>query len=359
MAKNKHASRNGTISLLKFIFSILILMYHIGKVAIGTHRFMVITVGYIAVDFFFIVSGYYFYNSILKIDKKENIYHWNLKKTLNRLIKFLPYTIIIYLIGSVLLFINDKIAINEIFQAIFNTSLLDMSGLYGYTLNGPLWYLSAMIIVFFALTPVIYNNLDKYSYYIAPITILFGIGYLYHQSESLNIFLTGWNNIIYSGLIRALVDINIGIIVYELSIKLSINIKENKYKTILLNFIQITLYILLFTYILFYHHEGRMDYIALIIIVIATITSFTDRHINKLLDTRIVRYLEKLSLPVFINHFVIIIILNIYLKPNSKYIITFSLCIIVTLLFSIIEMLVVEKLIDKIKTILQKRDNTI
>ena len=76
--KKQKSSRNGTISLVKFLASLLILIYHGGKILIGSNKLIYSTTGYILVDLFFIISGYYFYKSILKIeDKNIDIYKEN------------------------------------------------------------------------------------------------------------------------------------------------------------------------------------------------------------------------------------------------------------------------------------------
>ena len=69
----KESKRNGIISILKFILSILVVIYH-GKKISGISKFKIVPLGYLCVDFFFIVSGYYFYKSILKLKSDTNIY---------------------------------------------------------------------------------------------------------------------------------------------------------------------------------------------------------------------------------------------------------------------------------------------
>ena len=49
MAKQLKPSRNGSIDLMKFVFTLVIMLFHTNKLFGG---------GYIAVDFFFVVSGY-------------------------------------------------------------------------------------------------------------------------------------------------------------------------------------------------------------------------------------------------------------------------------------------------------------
>ncbi len=334
---------------MKFIFSICIVLYHMYRMLLGRKKFAMISLGYILVDFFFIVSGYFFYNSVLKIKKKADIYHENINSTKKRLIRFLPYSVIIWVIGSIVLFFNNKISYSETLLGFFNTFLFDMSGVNGYLMNGSLWYLSSLIILFFILTPIIYNNKDKFSKYFAPIIILFGLGYLYQRSEHLNVFSTGWNVIVYDGLVRALVDINIGIVVYEISNYIKEYIKNSKLKVIILNIIQLILYALLFGFIIFYKNSGRCDYLVLIVISLALTTTFSSDYLGGKLDFSITRYLEKLSLPIFINHFVIITLMNVFCGQKNLFIVNVIICLAITITFSIIEMFIIDKVMKKLK----------
>ena len=338
--KKQKSSRNGTISLVKFLASLLILIYHGGKILIGSNKLIYSTTGYILVDLFFIISGYYFYKSILKIeDKNIDIYKENIKIIITKLKTFLPYTIIIGIAMIILLYVNGNLLRKEAMMSIFNIFLIDMTGLSGYTLNGPTWYISAMLIVFFIELPIIYKNINNYSKYIAPIITMFGLGYIYKSFSSLNIFLTGWNGFFYNGLIRALVDINIGIIIYEISKYLKNKINDYSIlKKIIIEIIHVSLYLFIIYYVLLYKNEGDVDYFTYTVIILALLISFSESFFCNLLDNKIVQYLEKISLPIFINQFFFINLLNIINKNgNYTYISTLLIYIFLTLIFSIIE----------------------
>ena len=340
-SQTKNASkRNGTISLVKFLAAILVMIYHGGRILIGKNHNFSSQTGYVLVDLFFIISGYYFYKSILKIkDKDVDIYKENILATVKRLKSFLPYTITIGIATIILKYMNNLLLRREAMMSIFNIFLFDMSGLSGYTINGPTWYLSAMLIIFFVEFPIIYINKKNYSKYIAPIITIFGLGYIYKSFGSLNIFLTGWNGFFYNGLIRALVDINLGIIIYEISESLRPKINGyGKTKKIILELIHISLYLFIGYFVLFYKDEGEIDYFAYVVIVVALLISFSETILSNLFDKKIVNYLERISLPIFINQFFFLDLLNI-INESEAY--SFSLMLLIysvaTIMFSIIE----------------------
>lgn len=343
-------NRKGTISLLKFIFSLFVILYHFSKILEGNNKFEICLGGYLAVDFFFIVSGYYLYRFILKI--KENVYKENVKNIVKKVKKFLPYTITIGSIYLVFKYLMHTISKSEAIMSFFNIFLIDMTGLSGYSLNGPTWYISAMLIVFFVLTPIIYNMKDTYKYYICPMIVMFGLGYLYNINTSLNIFMTQWNGYVYGGLIRALVDINLGIIVYNLSnllLEKSNNIKRYDLK---INIVSILLYLVVFIYIIFNRSEGSIDLFILVIIFFAVISTFSENKVNTFLDTRFIRYLEKISLPIFLNHFLAIEVLNkVSMLSKFNYLEKVIIGFASIFVFSILEQFVIEKITNRFKKI--------
>ena len=67
MEKEQH---NGIISIWKFIFCLVIAVFH-GKLLFPNGNMPIFKGGYIAVEFFFIVSGIYFAKSALKETKTK------------------------------------------------------------------------------------------------------------------------------------------------------------------------------------------------------------------------------------------------------------------------------------------------
>ena len=89
MKKEKH---NGIISLWKFIFACVIVLFHCNTFYESTPNYFV-KGGYIAVEFFFIVSGFYMARKALKKQTKN----------INNKINLIPYTIIIIILSIILL----------------------------------------------------------------------------------------------------------------------------------------------------------------------------------------------------------------------------------------------------------------
>lgn len=347
MVKEKE-KRNGIISLFKFIFSLIVVIYH-GKKLVGIDKFKLARMGYLCVDFFFIVSGYYFYKSILNIKKKEkiDIYKENVKLILSKLKKFLPYTIISGFISIILFLFLKELKISNALMSIFNIFLIDMTGLVGYTINGPVWYISSMLLVFFVLLPIIYKLDDKYIYYICPIIVLFGLGYMYKTYPNLDLYRSKWHTILYSGTVKAFIEINIGILIYNISkkIKIVLNDKKKIYR-ILLCICYCLLYVFISLFFIFYKRLGVLDYFVLILISFTLLLNFSDTLFCHKIDCKFIRYLEKISLPIFINQQLFLNYFTFLGKKFPKqfyiYLILYVSC---TIIFSILE----QAIIDAIK----------
>ncbi|HCA56040.1 MAG TPA: hypothetical protein DEO95_11320, partial [Ruminococcaceae bacterium] len=67
----KSSARNGKIDLLKFLFSIMVIIFHFGK---GLYNYDLFTKGYIAVEFFFITSGFLFAKSLAKYPYQKDTF---------------------------------------------------------------------------------------------------------------------------------------------------------------------------------------------------------------------------------------------------------------------------------------------
>lgn len=343
--KKEVTKRNAIISLFKFVFSIIVVIYH-GKKLVGINKFKIATLGYFCVDFFFIVSGYYFYKSVLKLNEKKNVnvYKENVNMIISKLKRFLPYTIISGFISIILFYLMKELKITNALMSIFNIFLVDMTGLRGYTINGAIWYISSMLIVFFVLCPIIYKLKDKYIYYVCPLIIMFGLGYMYNKYPTLDLYRSKWNGLLFSGTLKAFVEINIGILLYNVSNKLKDVLKS---KRNILKYILNLLYILGFMFItvfmLIYKKSGVVDYFILLVISVTLLLCFSDELLSNKLDCKITRYLEKISLPIFINQHLFLYYFYFIGKRYSiefyKYLILYIGC---TIVFSIIEQFIID-----------------
>ena len=272
---------NHSINFFRFIFTIVIAFWHFPALSKGY-----LNSGYIVVEFFFIISGYFLYETY----RKKN--PGTIEYTTNKLSKFWFKTVLITLIIS--LMDIDKmgaIASTDIIQYLINTTfLLERVIPFQEKLhnpNGPMWYLCVLI----------YGG-----------TLIYAIIKTFPKYHKLWLLLLSFccyctvfkNNICFNNtwdyplpLLRGLAGISLGCLVNILT-------TQNFITTKLLNLLSL-LSLLLSTYLLFIPNvHGVIPVICYFFISLALSNKETTMYkfLNKPLFTK----LSKNSFEIFIGH---------------------------------------------------------
>lgn len=168
--------------------------------------------GYMAVDFFFILSGYLMYRSANKPDARNTIEY-----TLNKIRRFAPdYLIVIlflYLRHMVVpaLLGHKSFDLTWALQAIPEALFLQNTGIWTSGVNYPMWYVSVLLfgggIVYSFLR---YNKRLTISI-ILPITILLGYTFLFSHSPKLRIDSFQTYGAFYMPMVRGISGIGLGV----------------------------------------------------------------------------------------------------------------------------------------------------
>lgn len=337
---------NGIISIWKFIFSIVIVFYHCQRFY-GTGIKPLFSGGYIAVEFFFIVSGYFFAKNTIETESKK--IGIDTIKYVSKIIKnLLPYILISYFLLLIVIIFFDTITFSELINSIWYGLLFRQLGFRTIGITNQMWYLTAMIIVFLIMSPLLRKFKDNCICLISPLIVLLGLGYLNHNWIGLDHAYNIWDKFCYTGMYRALIEINIGMIIYEINKYFSyIDLKfAGKILSTILGEILLIICIII---IQFSNASYNYDYVMLLFISISILIITSEKTLElKYLSNNITYYLEKLSTPMFINHMFVILLINY----NSLYIssspVTLSvISLIITIVFSILELKVLKFFSDK------------
>lgn len=164
MEKN---DQNYCIDFLKFIFSVIIVLYHSWTFT-GVYGNGYFNRGYCVVDFYFIVTGYLLMNTISKKYKKykdEDIGKLSVKYIYNKVKNIFPYIFLAFIFG--LLFTYGKsLNLNILFSDSIILEIFQLSFLgKGITVNIATWYISAMLIILFISFPLILKFKNNYLFY--------------------------------------------------------------------------------------------------------------------------------------------------------------------------------------------------
>lgn len=339
-----NTKHNGIISFWKFMFSIMIIVFHLGSKT--NYENAILKSGYIGVEFFFIVSGYFMARTAVNVKEDcQNIGEETYKYLLNKIKKFFPYMVTAFFSALfIYIYFNIFNSKNEIVNSIWNLFFLEASGVKTTLVIEPAWYLSAMLISMLILYPLIRRYRKNFIYLIAPAIVIFIGGWISYNCDGVLSKWQFYTGIAYKGLLRAFFELSLGAILYEISLKVK-NINFNKLGKIFLTLIEVLGFISVF--IIANSGSSRYDFFELMLLSISVIIAFTEKtYFYNVASNKLFYYLENLSFPIYLNHLWIIDLIQIklgYLGYWKKLaVILFS-----TIIFSIFIMYVIEKIKGK------------
>ncbi len=321
---------NPEIDLVKFIFSVFIVLYHSNKLVAAT-GIDLFSFGFTATDFFFMISGYLMVKSSKKYDPM-NTGRSTFDFVMSKIKSFYPYLIFAFIVAFAVRqyakFLDGTfIAWNfweDLLISINEVLLLQNSGIdFGSIYNGPTWYISAMLISMAVLFPILLKCKDWFVNIGSLIMAIFAYAFTQQERGTLNAL--GWNGFTSRGIVRAIAGLCLGVFLCSLVEKYQA--KGTVLKTpgkILVGITELGVFVLLVA-IMQKKVNHRFDYIAIILIfylcfvILSGITGFSD-----LLPSKICAFLGKASLLIYLNHRCLVFLFNA-LCPELRYGITMTL----------------------------------
>lgn len=290
---------NGVISFWKFIFCMIIVIFHAGACFASSDNIL-FRMGSIGVEFFFLVSGYLMASSIVSKKSSDSVGKETFTFLLKKFKAFFPYIFIAFAIDVILRTILGNMTFETYVLSIWDLFLLLMPGFKTGGLIRHTWYISAMLCCMALLYPQIRKFKENYFYLIAPLSVIFIAGWL-NQNYS---HLRGpfiWINFTHKGMVRAYFELCLGTILYPISLKIS-KINFTKIGRWLLTIIEISGYLITVLASQFIY-GGKMDFVLLLLLAISVTLSFSNRVVEKdLFNNKYFYFLEKLSLPLYLVH---------------------------------------------------------
>ena len=338
--------RNNIVELGRFIYSLLVLGYHV-QMSYSDEKIDPFENGALAVEFYFLLSGYFLARSLEKLSKDEKTsfikkYYLFMKNKITALLNVHLLSIIVVII---IIACFDTKNFKDIFlpgiPSIFLVHMIIVwSGDFDKALIVPEWYLSAMLICMLFMVPIflLFSKILKGIY----ITIiLVGIVIIITLISG---FATSWalnNNIIYD--IRAWGEMCVGMFSYYLSIY----VKSNNYgdKTMIffkvLEIFSYCLPVILGIVPINSNNQAYLMVVTMICVFCAVFITFAEKGniIENQKVNAVFGYLGSISLPIYLFHPVIIKLID-YINDETprwvKYIIVFPATIILSFLYRII-----------------------
>ena len=216
--------RDYSIDLLKFIFAFIIVLYHSKGFIFKEQNFLFI--GAIpAVEFFFIVAGFYLAKGAVK---KETYYQGTLgKDTLHfmwgKICRLMPNVVVAWCIAFVVRHLWRTAAsgsvLYDLFQGIRDVLFLEEAGLTirKFVPNNVTWYLSAMLLAMFLLYPLVRKLKDTFFYIIAPLLVIVLYGVLFQNFGNLTAPRWWSFGFIMKGTLRAIAALALGCVIFKIT----------------------------------------------------------------------------------------------------------------------------------------------
>ncbi len=377
--------RNGELDFLKFIFSIIVVIFHsrsFGSESAGDDIFF--KGGWLAVEFFFLVSGYFFIPSIdgfiRKLSaggKEKTLYSENVSFIGNKIKSILG----IYILAVIFAFAMDIIwvvtnepempLIQMIFRmtkSIWNIIFLDSVLIEQQMINSAVWYLSAMFIAMFILYPLARKYRDVFVKFICPIASLLIMGVL-ESTKHLGInAMTGIN--VSARLIRAIAEIMIGCMIYSFvqAIKnSSVTLTGfNRFLITVLGYGSLGLSVLIMNYNSASYYpdyvDWRLDFVVLALLCVVVFVFASGFTVTgKLFANRLCAFLGSFSTTIFLMHIPCRKIVILYFLDATTYIEKTSTMLMLAVLVTLITMAILwlfrkipESSKDKLKSLFIK-----
>lgn len=297
------SSRNGAIDFLRFVFACVILVYHFHPIK------TTIPGGYIAVEFFLLVSGYL---AAGKADR-TNIRSWGevYRFLKHKLFSFYPAFLIAWVFSFI---IKQVCAPNgfsltecfwELMRSPWSVLMIRQAGVaMGEYFE---WYLSAMMLSLILIYPLLLKWRKGFTLMIAPFIFMGYCGYAVQGVG--NIAMTEeWTGLFFGGFYRGLATISLGCICYAAAAKLR-KIPFNRRGQALLSILEAVGYLLVFGLIA---NTGRttLDFTIVLILACCVTVTFSGKSLfPRLFKHRIFGWLGTLSLELYLNHAVVASIL--------------------------------------------------
>lgn len=324
-----------SVDFFRFFFMLQICLWHLEScVGMMTH-------GYIAVEFFFILSGYLIYKSSIK-DNAKGVFDY----TWEKIKRFYPEVLIVTLPAFVVSWAILNKSILPLFNSIF---FLQDIGIYGGGVNPSLWYLNVLLLGGGIIYAILNNNRHLAISIILPLIVLLTYTYILSYNNG---GLEMWGNkyCFHIPLWRGIAGLSLGCLLARFhEIKLQ---NPTICKKRILNLLCI-MSLIGSIYVAF--SKTHNDRYALFFYSIIILCCFTpDTIVNKLLRSSIWNYFGELSFEMLLVHMPIALSLS---KINQKiggggfFMITLYLSLV--LLFSVILRYIYKKLLY----IIQKKND--
>lgn len=295
-----HSKRNASVEFLRFAAIMCVVLHH--------YNVNLCKGGYLAVDFFSILTGFFLMLHFTKHYTSNNdsivsaVQYMKLRYV--RLIY--PYLIIFLCSIIIRILLGNSISIKTILsENLWELLMLDGLGLTVNLVIPPGWYIQSMMLASYLCYLILSYNKKVYIYVIAPIVILLVFSAIEAKNGSLNYWMKP-KEIVPYGTLRVFAEMGLGCVCYELYSSIKQKVYEvTTYKRFIFTVIE-SLCILYILYVVFYNSSSVADFISVIFMSVLIISLYMEcSFFSIILNNQFSIYLGKISIAIYLSHIMI------------------------------------------------------
>lgn len=327
------------IEFLRFFLSCVILVFHLNSLFWGK--------GYLAVDFFFIISGFFL---ISKFDKNLSFIDF-IKKKIIRLWPLMVFVNFLYLIIHIFAKSVKYHKYDNLLESLF-------LGNIGLTISrgnlGAFWYVSVLfwcsLLYFYLLKYFERKNVNLF----VALSVWFSYTFLIHAKNGVvEGLIETFNNIFVVGILRGLGGIGIGYFIglfYKMYENRINSTKLNKTTTLFITVLEVYLFSWSLYYLILHKISYKNDIISILYFTILFILFLIKKGLfTRLLDNNYSVILGRYSYSIYSVHlFVMDLLINTFWKSHKDFVslhpvTNFTVTVLLVFIFAILTYHFVEK----------------
>lgn len=318
--------KDNRIELYRFIFAVIIMIYHALIVNDGLGA--PIPLGYVFVEFFFFLSGYFTYSHMYRRYKTGEVetydksfpmdYTW---RKIKRMIPYMLMTFIIFSIAKIYGQINLnndslKECIKGFSGAIFDLLLLQVTGICKNPQFNAWWYLSALVfalplVIILFRKAIVYKGGYQWLLHASPLMIY---GYFSVVVNKLD-----WETFVgitRSGFFRGFAGLCTGGTIFCLAKELE-KIKLSKMTKYILTIMEVGLYLSSILIAWKYYRIINSTFIIVFLLIAGLVITFSNQSYTTKVNFKGFEILGSIATPLYICHFSVGRIVELYMSEYT------------------------------------------
>lgn len=301
-------NRNTIIDFAKLVYAFPIMLVHSNHLMQQEYHWTLATVmvsGYVAVEFFFIISGYLMAQSIQKTGPAEagRLGSDTVRFVLRKFQIIFPYYLLIFILNFIILHLIHMSSLRQTMKDLVYSLpaffRINITGMFSYDPIGPAWYISAMLLVMLLLYPLARSHANMFNCAIAPFLALFIYGYISKTRGNIGAA-TVWIGLMNVGVLRAVAGLSLGCACFEINRKFSALRLTNAAKT-LLTVVEGFCYIVPLAVMSIVRYS-QVEFILIFMFAAAITLSFSRQTWSGKLFKKPHPWMSQLSLTIFLSH---------------------------------------------------------